>query len=67
VSSRFAGAPEPEIAAAIVACIEAVLGHVEPREPAGIPVWRREGIRENVTPPPTPGRGVSWRAAIAGR
>jgi hypothetical protein len=66
VNARFAGAPEPEIAAAIVACIEAVIGHAEPREPTGIPVWRREGIRENVTPPQTPGRGVSWRAATAG-
>ena len=66
MSSRFAGAPEPEIAAAIVACIEAVLGHLEPQESAGMPVWRREGIRENVTLPPTPGRGVSWRAPNAG-
>jgi len=66
VSYRFAGAPEPEIAAAILACIETVLRQAQPPEPASIAAWRRAGIRENVSPPRPAGPGVSWRAAIAG-
>ena len=65
MSYRFTGAPEPEVAVAIIASIETVLG-APPPPPVGIPAWRGAGIRENVAPFPTAAPGVSWRAATAG-
>ena len=66
MSYRFTGSPDPETAAAIIACVEAVLGAAAAPEPARIPAWRRAGIRENLAACPRAEPSVGWRAAIAG-
>ena len=66
MSYRFTGSPDPETAAALIACVEAALGAAAAAEPAPIPAWRQAGIRENLAACRRAEPGVSWRAAIAG-
>jgi len=66
VSCRFTGSPDPETAAAIIACVEAALGAAAVAESARIPAWRQAGIRENLGGSHRAEPGVSWRAAFAG-
>ena len=65
MSYRFTGSPDPETAAAIIACIETVLDARARTEPIRIPAWRLAGIRENVAPRRRAEPGASWPAAIA--
>jgi hypothetical protein len=66
VSYRFTGSPDPATAAAIIACVEAVLGAAAAPEPVGAPAWRQAGIRENVAPPRRAEPSASWRPGTAG-
>ena len=63
---RVTGSPDPETAAAIIACVEAALGAAAAAEPARIPAWRQAGISENLGRSRRAEPGASWRAAIAG-
>ncbi len=62
---RFTGSPDPETAAAIIACVEAALGAAAAPEPARIPAWRQAAIRENLAAFRRAEPGVGWRVAIA--
>ena len=64
MSYRFTGSPDSQTAAAIIACIEAVLGARAMPEPARMPAWRQAGIRESVAAVRRAERGAGWRAAI---
>jgi hypothetical protein len=65
VSYRFTGAPDPETAAAVVACIEAALGDAPAQVPARTPAWRQAGIRDNLAPFPAAVPGANWHATQA--
>jgi hypothetical protein len=63
VRFEITGAPEPEVAAAIIAAVESILRpaprSADPRPPA----WLVAGIRENVRVAPAAGAGITWRSA----
>ena len=58
---RITGAPEPEVAAAIVAAIEAVLGRQGPPSVPPVSTWRSAGIRDNLRQMSPPRPGGAWR------
>jgi len=66
VSDRFTGSPDPQTAAAIIACVEAAFGTAAAPAPARMPAWRQAGIRENLAASRRAEPGTGWRAAIAG-
>ena len=67
MSYRFTGSPDPETAAAIVACIEALRATTAAPPVARMPAWRQAGIRENVAPARRAEPGATWRAQLATR
>jgi hypothetical protein len=66
VTYWFTGAPDPETATAIIACVETVFGAAAPAEPTRIPVWRDASIRENLRSLRPAEPGVNRRAVISG-
>jgi hypothetical protein len=67
VSYRFAGAPDAETAAAIIACVEAAVGTGGAPETPRMPAWRRAGILDNVAPAPRAEPDAAWCQAASGR
>ncbi len=66
MSYDITGSPGPEVAAAIVASIEAMLAQSQtPRAPQ-VSAWRRAGIRDNVGPRKPGQPGATWRTTTAG-
>ena len=62
MSIEITGAPEPEVAAAIIAALESVL-RPAPSQTSPAPAWPVAGIRDNLRPVPAAASGVSWRTA----
>ena len=60
---EFTGAPEPEVAAAIIAAVESVLPAVPAAADQSPPAWLMAGIRDNVRTAPAAGAVISWRSA----
>ncbi len=60
---EFTGAPEPEVAAAIIAAVESVLRASPASAVQSPPAWHVAGIRDNVRPAPAVAVGITWRSA----
>jgi hypothetical protein len=63
VSYEFTGAPEPEVAAAIIAAVESVLRPAVASDRPAPPPWLVAGIRDNLRTAPPIGGGIAWRIA----
>ncbi len=59
---QITGAPEPEVAAAIIAAVESVLRPAPASAPPPRPAWLVAGIRDNLRSAPSVAAGVSWRS-----
>jgi hypothetical protein len=62
VRIEIAGAPRPEVAAAIIAAIESVVGERASEASATVSPWRRAAIRDNLRTMDRPGAGVAWNS-----
>ena len=60
---EFTGAPEPEVAAAIIAAVESVLRAAPAPADPPRPAWLMAAIRDNLRTVPPAGAGITWRSA----